>query len=129
MPGCRLLNYKTQVAQFTFSSKEQASACMLAVNQSLAALLPLLAQLAGGGAKLMGGAPTSCRLHCMDALSCMVADGKLVQHGMLFHHEPSGLVCDRYLYIVPKVVCHLGNVLPSPRPSRHKGKHSNRPTL
>jgi hypothetical protein len=27
------------------------------------------------------------------------------------------------------VVCQLGNVLPSPRPSRHKKEHSNRPTL
>ena len=30
---------------------------------------------------------------------------------------------------VELVVCQLGNVLPSPRPSWHKREHSNRPTL
>ena len=91
-----------QVAELRFSSEQQATACVRAVNDSLAALLPLLAQLAGPRAKLMGGGLESCQLHCVEALGRLVADGQLVQRGMLYAHEPSGLMCDRYLFIVPK---------------------------
>eukprot|EP00656_Telonema_subtile_P014220 TRINITY_DN17254_c0_g1_i2.p1 TRINITY_DN17254_c0_g1~~TRINITY_DN17254_c0_g1_i2.p1 ORF type:complete len:564 (-),score=108.55 TRINITY_DN17254_c0_g1_i2:24-1715(-) len=98
-----ILYHPAGVVRLGFSSEQQASECVHAVNESLATLLPLLARLGGGRAsiKLMGAGLQSAPLRCSASLQQCLDQHTLLKTGSLYVHEGSGTVYDRYLLRVP----------------------------